>query len=380
LPLRNSPSAKKILLEGISIGTIVAILFFLKINYMTAGFLALFLIPLRLKEKRFIWLGTAGAFISASLILSYFMKISLYSYFQDLISLAKINTAFSIPQKMESLGIANLGPIALVFFIFITLNLSDTKQNQKGYFQAILPSIIVFAAVIFLGLFICTGNNQVVQIPLFGIGGIVLCEDFWRRFISSSPQNSMLLENKLRYLFSSLLSVYLVALILLPDLGSIANSLEKRKLCNYSAHSLETINSKTLKDMHLLESPLKFKRKGLPENFFPSATDVLNDGIGLLRKHATKESRILTIAHHNPFPFALGLPPPKGGLIVWHYERTFSESMSPPPETVFKEVNLIMINAEDLDPPSPMVRMYFPYIQREFKRIDESDHWILYGK
>jgi hypothetical protein len=381
LPLRNNPSTKRILLEGISIGSILAILFFLKINYIFAGLLALFLIPLRLKATRFIWIGTAGAFFSISLLLSYFMKISFNSYIQDVVYFVKLNEGLSIPQRILSRGIANLGPIVLVFFIFMILNLSKNNQNKKGYLQVILLDIITLSATILLGLFICAGNNQVFQIPLFSIGGIVLCEDFWRRFINQSNNSPMLLENKLRYSFSSLLSVYLIALIFLPDLGSVANSLKKRNLCHHSAHSIESvIDSNSLKDLNFLKIPSTLKKKGSPEKLYPSATMLLNDGIRLLKKYSTKKSRIFTMAYHNPFPFALGLPAPRGGMLVWHYERSYSDYKHPPPELLFKEANLIMIKAESLNPPSPMIRIYFPYIQREFKRIDESDYWILYRK
>jgi hypothetical protein len=389
LPPRSDFSAKRKLLEGLSIGAILSLFLFLKMNYFVTAFFALFLIPFRQKKTKYLWMGFAGAFFSISLFFIYIMKINLLAYVRDIETLSKINISWGLLKRILSFGLANIDTIILLVIIFVLLNLQMFKPNTKGSLSIFFNNLIAIFATILFGLVICIANYQINQIPLFCIGALFLCEDFLRKFIHLKNDSSAISENKLRYIFSSLLSAYMVLLIFLPDLGSVLYALRWRHICNDPKISeLSRIDSETMKDMCYLVNPIRFipqnelldeMKRGLPENPFHYSL-LLNDGIRLLKKHTTKNSRISVMDYCNIFSFPLGLPSPRGDRLDWVYGQTFNESIFLSPQEVFKEANLIMIRAIRLIYPDEKTKIYFPYVQNNFKKIDESTLWILYGR
>lgn len=98
----------------------------------------------------------------------------------------------------------------------------------------------------------------------------------------------------------------------------------------------------------------------------------VNDGLELLRKHISKNSKIVAIDFSNPFPFALELPPPDGGASV-------NDNHHLEPEKMFKGANIVMI-AKDSDNHKTVDRLrkyYDKYLEQNFTLIDSSKSWEL---
>jgi hypothetical protein len=181
-----------------------------------------------------------------------------------------------------------------------------------------------------------------------------------------------------------------VALIFVPDLGSVFCSLRWRHVRDEPSISrLSKINSEILKDIRYLVDPISFNpspdeilddiRRAVPHNSYHYCF-LINDGIRLLRKHVPSHSRIVVMNYTNPFSFPLGLPGSKGDRLDWLYGQTFNNSLYPSPQEVFKEASLIMIRTGKFNRPYEMMRIYFPYVEKKLRKIDESDLWILYGE
>ena len=56
---------------------------------------------------------------------------------------------------------------------------------------------------------------------------------------------------------------------------------------------------------------------------------VINEGLDLLKKRDLDGACIMSMNMYNPFPFALGLPSPKGGATFFHYGHLMSDSRYP---------------------------------------------------
>jgi hypothetical protein len=102
-----------------------------------------------------------------------------------------------------------------------------------------------------------------------------------------------------------------------------------------------------------------------------------NDGLALLRQHAAPDSRVFCMDLVNPFSVALGLPPPKGGMLWWD-RMTFNRQIFPAPEQVFADVTQVMIPKSGLNTQA-LQAIYLPYVTAHFRHAGESVLWDLYS-
>jgi hypothetical protein len=107
-----------------------------------------------------------------------------------------------------------------------------------------------------------------------------------------------------------------------------------------------------------------------------------NDGARLLRRHVTPDSRVFVMDFSNPFSFALGLRPPRGGALVWHYERDFDAAHFPPADRVFSDVTFVMIPKCPVQRAATvtMRKIYGSALAASFVPIDETPLWELWGR
>jgi hypothetical protein len=113
----------------------------------------------------------------------------------------------------------------------------------------------------------------------------------------------------------------------------------------------------------------------------------LNDGLALLRRHVTPESRVFNVAITDPFSFALGLTPPTGGLLWWDRNLSYAPGSPPAAEAVFRDVTLIMIPVLKptdrgccRDPLEDMPVMYGAYWAAHFDEVDRARFWRLLAR
>jgi hypothetical protein len=109
----------------------------------------------------------------------------------------------------------------------------------------------------------------------------------------------------------------------------------------------------------------------------------LNDGTDLLRRDLQPGEKVTTLDTYNPFPFALGIEPPHGGMASATYKYLFSDRLHPTPEAFFGTADVVMYPKEhelqDNQWPGLMI-YYYPAMERRFAQVAESAHWRMYRR
>src|SRR5262249_49789344 len=105
----------------------------------------------------------------------------------------------------------------------------------------------------------------------------------------------------------------------------------------------------------------------------------LNDGLRLAREHLQPGDRIFTLDAYNPFPFALGLPSPRGGCLFWHYGRVTDREHHPSADRAFGDVTMVMEPRRSLTPGETafLRETYGAVLDSEFEKVGESRLWFV---
>jgi hypothetical protein len=138
---------------------------------------------------------------------------------------------------------------------------------------------------------------------------------------------------------------------------------------------------KRIQDLHKfppLDSPIL-------DGFVPAGadlryTDLVNDGLSLVRKFREPDDTIMCLDFTNPFSYSLAMKPAPGGTTVLQYETTFSDRFGLSAGTLFGAAKLVAIPKVFSDPTLDLniPRLYGAYLHTHFKLIGESKDWRLY--
>lgn len=374
----------KFFLSGLTSGLLLALLLFCKINYFGIGAVAV-LIHIVLIRCSLMWfIAFVSGFIFICIGMQAFFNISLPSYISD-ISLASHAQSISGRWTMLKQSFQlNMSYIYLIFLplLFSLINLSKNKARKDSFWQNIKVWMIT-SFVIASGLLICAGNSQNGQdIPLLFIAGVIVLEYLRRELKVCDPSRSDLSETN--YLLAVLIIIpFLYGSILLKDMESVAYSVAWHKVkLPYVADS-QRFQSASLYSFVIPEKSnaitVYWKAKEVP--------DKINDGLTLLRRNLSNNSRIFSMSYVNPFPFSLQLPSPKGAALWWDINLSFNKEFFPQAETIFKDTDLVMIpkiSSQDpgccIDTVGLMKELYGDYLKTHFIEKDHSEVWTLLAK
>jgi hypothetical protein len=110
----------------------------------------------------------------------------------------------------------------------------------------------------------------------------------------------------------------------------------------------------------------------------------INEGIELLRRHVSADTKLFAVAFTNPFSFALELPPPKGPPLWWDINFSVSTDDFPKPDSIFSNVDMVIIpimRDEDdgccKDVVHRMMEIYGDYIEEHFQELEQTENWDL---
>lgn len=112
----------------------------------------------------------------------------------------------------------------------------------------------------------------------------------------------------------------------------------------------------------------------------------VQDGVQALADlKATKES-VFVLDLGNPFPMALGAPPPKGDTPWLQWDRTLNATAFIPPDRLLEEVTFVMLprltgDAAKAQPAAASPgTVYGSYIAINFDLLRETEHWKIYRR
>lgn len=112
-------------------------------------------------------------------------------------------------------------------------------------------------------------------------------------------------------------------------------------------------------------------------------TSAVNEGAALLRLHATSADKVLTMDMQNPFPYALGWPPPGGGMASVSFDFTFSARYRPSFDAYFGDATIVMLPRRPAQSPQfidGFYEIYLPAMEARYRLAAESGAWRLYKK
>ena len=123
-------------------------------------------------------------------------------------------------------------------------------------------------------------------------------------------------------------------------------------------------------------------RAGEQEKYTNSFAGRINKGLTLLRKHDLADKKIVVMDYANPFPFFLGSPYPAGQPIWMHAEATFSYQNHLPPETVFRDAEVILIPKQPLSQycEGVLLNLYGGYLGSRYVEVAQDDGWAVYRR
>ncbi len=258
--------------------------------------------------------------------------------------------------------------LASLLILFLEYWRTQEKNARLSEILSLLSIILVTISSIFL----CIFSAQDTEIPLFFVAGLIFLNYFSGRFKSRQyPLDG-------RGLFTYFLGIVIIIPILFgsiffQDASSIISAFILDKPNPSKLAQSQKFNSKSMADFLIpddqLTSTISTRYNLGSPYLYPIK---VNDGIKMLRKHISNDSRIATIDFSNPFPFALELPPPEGGTSV-------NDNHHFKPEKMFKGANMVMI-AKDSDNKKTvkrLVKYYQNYLNQNFVITDDSKHWQL---
>jgi len=112
------------------------------------------------------------------------------------------------------------------------------------------------------------------------------------------------------------------------------------------------------------------------------ATRWINDGVELLAPRVTPEDRIFVADWYNPFNLAFGLPPAKGGAMLWDIGVMVDDRVHPDVQRALEEITIFMVPKREhlVGQPEFMLRTYGKGLGTEFVRDGESEIWTCWRR
>ncbi len=342
-----SPRERSDFWGGVSTGSLLALLFFLKVSYFAGALLLIAtLLPCRNQTRRRwsgIVLGCAG--LAAPFCVYYgFQMLPL------LRDLAMVAGAKRVSPRAYLLDSVLSDAAAILGFGAVTAMVLFASRQGR----AARSTLIAVVAVCFTGLVLIFGNCEPHGLPLSLLFVLIAIGQFNFR----SPG----MPHLLRGVLLVWVSVFTAA-ALAPNVLSFGYAVSVK----LGSHRETPLESTALK------------------SFVPTYSDYayqvfVNDGISLLRQHRRTGDTVMSLDFTNPFSFGLGMKPARGGTTALQFQTTFSERSRPSAEWLFGDAKLVMVpkTFSDGTLQDSIPRLYGPYLKEHFRLIGESAEWRLY--
>jgi len=370
---------------GASTGLVAGLLLFLKPNYFAGIVLA---ILVRLLVSRFNWrwaTGVAGGFLAVAAAGFWYLQFNFGAYLADLRLLASVQTLSTRIATIIQLSAANIPDL---WFLGGALLIAAPCVRRAGpspgrMLQIAVPPIAVAA----LGIVTCSANYQVLQIPLIYLAIFLLVEHVRRMGADRGHLGSV------AFLMIFLVGAGATAKPFFDDITTLlaaGSQTTEPKIPDWPR-----LEAAAATDLRIEPRPQDLSTEAVLGGLRAGATEFreeagvaypyvlwFNAGVALLRDRVPARPRVLVLDLSNPFSFALGLVPPEGDALFWHYKRDFDLVHFPDPSRVFGTVTDVMIPKTPIHRFATIAlqRIYAPVLARDFRVAAENDLWIRYER
>jgi len=354
------------LMGGVSSGTLLILLFFLKLNFFGIAALAIIAASGVMSYDRSRWIGLGlGISLVAGLMLAYlrFDMVALKEGLALTIAARSGRLWREAPMMLMNLPLAPICMLLILWWITPASDRANHARVGRKIQQAILVGYVLLAQYVLF----CTCTQPMVP-SLFPFAAILLLQ---ARNKHESDNDGLRISGAVpatcagtAWQASDLLAAYLIASVLLPDVASIIYSTGRDR----SATPKFRFASASMADMIVTRHPQYVAE--------------VNDGFNLLRQHSNSSDRVFTLGFTNPFSFGLLRPSPKGDAVWWDANTTFAASAHPDPRKVFAEVAVVMVPKNAASDPTftLLMQIYGRALAEHFAPLAESEYWKLYRR
>ncbi len=368
------------MLAGASTGIIAGLLLFIKINYL-AAVLAAILVRIVVSRFNRRWAaGLAGGFLAVAVAGFWYLRFDFGAYLRDIRLIGSVATLSGQIASVVQLSAANIPDLC---FLGGALLIAVPIARWAG---VSLPATIRMAAptvaLAAIGILTCSANYQALQIPTIYLAIFLLVERVRR--ISKDCEG----YGSLAFLAIFLIGAGAVAKPFFDDIATLTavqaqpRDPQTPAWLRFEAPAIAGLRVEPPPEFVPAHVALDALRAGVNSGGAYPYVPWFNSGAALLRDRLPAHPRVLVLDFSNPFSFALGLTPPRGDGLVWHYSRTFDLKHHPDSSRVFGTVTDVMI------PKTPMQWMatkrlqqiYAPVLARDFEKAAENDLWIRYER
>ena len=357
---------------AVSSGAVCGILLFLKANY--------FLVGLVLATVSLVWTGrvdrrrvyglAAGFAATAAAFLAY-LHFDLGAILADLRMAADARSGAVSPAFVLQVFAENFPG----FLILVALGAMTRILRRAPASPGWVGKLLGFRALVLAGMVYCAGvlllvtNCQLERLPLHELLALLFLDCILQCWS---------------------LDVRYAAVMAAVGIGLILGA--------QSADELALVNGLRLK----LHTPMAYaypiadggyagavfmddylENKGAHRAYGNFLATYLKDGTDLLRRELHAGEKVTTLDTYNPFPFALGIEPPRGGMASATYNYLFSDRRHPTPDAFFGNADVVMYPKEhelqDNQWPGLML-YYYPEMERRFGVVAESAQWRMYRR
>lgn len=408
---RPGAAAKWVAVDGIVLGLVLWLLYYLKITFFAGGIglvgAGFVLRQLRLASLPWLMATLLTAIIGVELVFG-----NNREYLADLWSAINAHAPestdrYRLNQLRLSVAVGAVSGSLIAAYLWF-LDPSWRLGQWLGRWWKVL---LIAAGVIATGAVIGMQNHPEIEFSLHAAAAIIAIE-LARRQTDSQNQDA-----QFRWMKKASKAVLLVAVAFMPLLDGFsvfahAAESRSRSVCPLPgatgtgaemllAPNLLLTGSPRLENREKSGLRLIGSRPGAfsQEESAPCGDDVasyvrkpgstnletvelqrLTQGIQLVKRNATNGDAVLAIDFANPYPFIFRSRPPAGALIWWDPGRSFSTSFHPPAAPLVESTTIILQMHPAEEKTLPMWQVYGPGVVREFQVADQSSLWRLWKK
>lgn len=348
---------------GLSTGAVAALALFLKANYFAAALLLITASLLLGRRSKGRLAGMAVGFSLVTLAFLSYLRFDLAAIAGDLeLAAGARSRSFRVAELVRKLAI---NAPSLLFVVLLSLASSVTRRVS-----GLSLGVFVFAVDMLL---LCS-NQQYSELPLTALFAFFLAVEAPASHLKSRGGCQKDMPRRVRLAVLAGVSFFLVSFCT-QFYGLAYGFLQEMRPSK--PDSLERFAEPRLRSLLLYDDEAEPKSNG---KYY---VRYVNSGMRLLRQNSGPTDTVLTMDMMNPFPYALGRMPPRGGIAAAAYDYTLSDSHRPSDERFFGDADVVMVPKH---PASSRVmylgllRIYQAGLDSRFRLAAESDMWFLYRR
>lgn len=378
VPLRANVAPRPIL-EGVLAGVTLAIIVFTKatFGFVSAGALSVALLMSGQWRNRAYMLALIGSGLVSIMVMRLLTGVDLIAYATEVLNAGAAQSwerrRWGIKETLLG-GLVSFALLALLWALVVVV----PAWKQRLRWADALKITAVAGVIGACGLLIAIGNTgEGGEIPLFVALGIYLLEAarLATGVRACEPRDWQVIAGV------AIVALGLAGPIMLRDAMSIRAAAASRDVRAALAPAEQLFDLPSMRDF-VIPRDVEWVTEYWKSAQLPAR---INDGLALMRREVGPQSTILTLSFSNPFPFALGLPAPRGTPNWFDYGVSYSREAHPDAEDLFANVDYVAIPIiRDSDryrggrkTTEELQAIYGPYLVAHYKEIGRSTYWIL---